>query len=1747
MAIIKSYSPLQNLSNYGTFITDVNPNSDYFRITEFNETFTGGKNGFLIEGSEHLKETTEIKIEILDVEGNPIYYEPGNGVPEYYEGISKLVSVHVYEDTPIGIGKITILGELKTYEDASGVIRDIPTEWRGAYNVKWEKTFQINKNLTNETRVRFYRRPTISIDEIVKPIYNVTTPYITRSGSVDGISEIPIAGTDLSRWTAGTLYKLKRVSGDGWTASIDENTITLPDLGYTTTVKEVLNTDEILVDIPYTLNNIVTNFTQSSWTSSFEYLDGQTFTESALTGSFAKINISNLKTFVGDVARVKIFRKSRNDVGDYVLVQESKLESTELLRDLGASGTTDISYGNFTQTNLETYWTGSSNLHPTINLDKLYASVKPADGYSGVQTLYTTQSVSVTKDVEYTLTFKTLYSGSVDNTKSLRAYLSSSTYTQDFLTLSGSAIYQTKQDITKNIIANPISGSVDTKLVFEFSGSGWHVSNVSLKNAQETSFSPDEFTIVQDVSKNVSTETFDFRFEFYDINNNYIPVDVFATKQFTGGNNFPTSAKILLLQSDKSAFRFTTGSVANPPFQQIGFTTTRQNIAGGITYGRSVFDITGSYIEPTHYSQSNGTIMDYPGALHSSNDAGFIVQIDEFSGSLDVPGSTNLIRVGFITYTASGDGLEEYETIYRLEDGDNAPGLFASSTANQFIYKATNLSLNPSTQVITFDVRRKNLGVSGTTITINSGSQFGVAAPLTLLADDPSTAVATYYLSGSTFNYTSGSATYFFSASDGYGIDYHDTIKITPIKILDGLSVTLTNENATLPAKSTGFVESGSFSLTSGSVSVKVGNETITFDDEGDGQGNNTFAIISVSGTTGISVNSSNPTTNEYGITTLNGVDSGSINVVVRYKDGSGDTTDVTKVVTYTKAKRGVPNVVLVATPQAQSVLANSSGVQTGTLSNVTIDALEGSTSRFTSMVIDSTSGFSTPPTVSTNTLVMTSAVMNASEASITLSVTHTDSESTTGQTKTIIVRTTKVVTGADGAPGTNGTDGTDGADGPGVVFRGPWSSTTTYYDTDDYPTRRDAVLYNGTYYATKTNATTNLNKQPDTQTAFWESLGTDSYFVAAEIAIFRESYVKETINVGTNSGGNANITIAGGTTSPYISIGQSTKGYNQTGAWIGSDGTNGKLSLKSASNSLLWDGTNLTITGGGTFSGALSAASGTFTGALSGGTISIGSGDSIFKADSNGIYLGNATFASAPFRVTPAGVLTTTSGTIGGWTIGLSTLTGGNATLASSGNITLGTSNNVVRLSADDADYRIWVGNATAGDAPFRVTKGGAVTATNLTLSGGSLTIGSGGTYANINSSGKLTAANVDVSGRITATEGFIGDWVLTGPNLYASVGTKKLQLAAGRPAMELYDGASVVVDVNANTALSDKSAGSISPSPTTLNSYNEPVYYAFYDNHSGPTYSYTNTPDNLGPSQSTFTISSGNSLIGQTCTISAIVSGGSNSFVASGDDSHAKYLEYMEWRFSYGFKLVTPSQTIYVTTPTLYGEVLHQIGDYTMNASYGTFTLSTSVTLEAGTYYITPVLNNVYAAAILDSPNLPGPATFQVYMRTPLLSSISAAVAVSKTELCAGGFQVVYDTTKYLEVKRANETDFVKIGGGLTVTGDVTANTSSDIKLKENLIKIENPLEKLSLINGYTYDWKEGFEEIHTNKGNDIGVIAQEIELILPQLVTTRDNGFKAVRYDKIVALLIEGIKELSNKTEELQEEIKQLKEGK
>ena len=107
---------------------------------------------------------------------------------------------------------------------------------------------------------------------------------------------------------------------------------------------------------------------------------------------------------------------------------------------------------------------------------------------------------------------------------------------------------------------------------------------------------------------------------------------------------------------------------------------------------------------------------------------------------------------------------------------------------------------------------------------------------------------------------------------------------------------------------------------------------------------------------------------------------------------------------------------------------------------------------------------------------------------------------------------------------------------------------------------------------------------------------------------------------------------------------------------------------------------------------------------------------------------------------------------------------------------------------------------------------------------------------------------------------------------------------------------------------------------------------------------------------------------------------------------------------------------------------------------------------------------------------------------------------------------------------------------GGRFEASNDIVAYSSSDIRFKDNVTKIDNSLEKILRIRGVYFDWIE-MEKFHGNKGRDVGVIAQEIEEILPEIVTTRENGYKAVKYERLVPLLIESIKDLNKKIEDQQ----------
>ena len=112
----------------------------------------------------------------------------------------------------------------------------------------------------------------------------------------------------------------------------------------------------------------------------------------------------------------------------------------------------------------------------------------------------------------------------------------------------------------------------------------------------------------------------------------------------------------------------------------------------------------------------------------------------------------------------------------------------------------------------------------------------------------------------------------------------------------------------------------------------------------------------------------------------------------------------------------------------------------------------------------------------------------------------------------------------------------------------------------------------------------------------------------------------------------------------------------------------------------------------------------------------------------------------------------------------------------------------------------------------------------------------------------------------------------------------------------------------------------------------------------------------------------------------------------------------------------------------------------------------------------------------------------------------------------------------------------------GEVRSSGDIIAYYSSDLALKENISPIDNALNKVMSLGGYNFDWKDSHLEDRGGvdgkfvKKKDIGIIAQEVQKVLPEAVGKREDGTLGVRYEQIVPLLIESIKELKSEIESL-----------
>jgi len=181
-----------NLLSRKVDIEDRDASSKYFSVIEFDPTFTGGKNSFTFNGSPLLKDKSEVQVECLDSKGNSLYLEQAKANETQFTDASKfVVSVHIYDETYNGAGKIVLVGTTANGE-----------------SVRWIGNITIDKTVSNDAKVRFVYKPTIEVRPLLYPVVD------TERATVD-YPPPPVVTTATATATISSVVQSVRITGTG--------------------------------------------------------------------------------------------------------------------------------------------------------------------------------------------------------------------------------------------------------------------------------------------------------------------------------------------------------------------------------------------------------------------------------------------------------------------------------------------------------------------------------------------------------------------------------------------------------------------------------------------------------------------------------------------------------------------------------------------------------------------------------------------------------------------------------------------------------------------------------------------------------------------------------------------------------------------------------------------------------------------------------------------------------------------------------------------------------------------------------------------------------------------------------------------------------------------------------------------------------------------------------------------------------------------------------------------------------------------------------------------------------------------------------------------------------------------------------------------------------------------------------------------------------------------------------------------
>lgn len=327
----------QGLADLNVEIEDTTTTSpDYFQVTKMPLEFNSGVNVFRFKGNTELfREDTPIYIEILDVNGDPVYHEVNLDLES--EEQYAIISVYITSDVPTGTGRIILCSS--AYRDKDGRFLD-----DSQINLRWSYEIYIDASKRNDSEIIFSELPNVFITADVKPYVNLGYPNSKRfiSESITNLNYVYSNGSGAILTSSLTSIGFDVTSNSSIQFNFSDLASIAPNIPGTVALNTPFTSSLTIIDSGKALLNDFIAFDLIDFNQ--QYIPKTSIISSAnlvieqsasLSSSntenfhnFVTVHFTNLTPTIGTVAKIRSYYKS-SGIGEYSLVNETEITDAE--------------------------------------------------------------------------------------------------------------------------------------------------------------------------------------------------------------------------------------------------------------------------------------------------------------------------------------------------------------------------------------------------------------------------------------------------------------------------------------------------------------------------------------------------------------------------------------------------------------------------------------------------------------------------------------------------------------------------------------------------------------------------------------------------------------------------------------------------------------------------------------------------------------------------------------------------------------------------------------------------------------------------------------------------------------------------------------------------------------------------------------------------------------------------------------------------------------------------------------------------------------------------------------------------------------------------------------------------------------------------------------------------------------------------------------------------------------------------